>query len=581
MRYLRMVTNAVAGGVLVSTYVAVLIFQLNPQMPLISTTALQWLGAVLAFYAPYLSVALLFTLLVGEVIAARALRPAWISVRVLAWIGAFGAAGAAAITWANLGLARGMLTPIAAIRMRDGAWITTGCAAVLLVIAIARYSFGHRGSRMAATLMMAAMIGSVAGPLGLRGPGETPVRAPHRWLQPPPIATAPRVRLLVFEGASLGFIRQRVAAGQLSNLGRMLDHGAVIDLATIRPTQVDPVWVAAATGKAAEQNGVRSNWIFRVTDADTDVIDVLPDYCLAQGLIDQRFIRAVEPTSASLQARPLWDVLGDYGLTSGVVNWPLTYPAHARIGYVLSERFDDAAQSSPLRLADANAGDPTTAVDAAREIFDAWQARPWYQVLTTFSRGEVEPMEVDRARWDRAYSETAESLEEQFALRFSAIRYEGLDAFGHIYLRQAQPELFGDPRWAAPQRPVLDRYYSYLDGEVGKAMRQLAPGDLLLVMSGFGMEPTLLWKRLVARVLGERDMTGQHESGPDGFLLAYGTNVASGQFPRGSVTDLAPTVLYYMGVPVGRDMDGFARTDLFLPTYAIEHPVKYVASHEK
>jgi predicted AlkP superfamily phosphohydrolase/phosphomutase len=190
-------------------------------------------------------------------------------------------------------------------------------------------------------------------------------------------------------------------------------------------------------------------------------------------------------------------------------------------------------------------------------------------------------MEVDRARWDRAYSETAESLEEQFALRFSAIRYEGLDAFGHIYLRQAQPELFGDPRWAAPQRPVLDRYYSYLDGEVGKAMRQLAPGDLLLVMSGFGMEPTLLWKRLVARVLGERDMTGQHESGPDGFLLAYGTNVASGQFPRGSVTDLAPTVLYYMGVPVGRDMDGFARTDLFLPTYAIEHPVKYVASHEK
>jgi hypothetical protein len=36
-----------------------------------------------------------------------------------------------------------------------------------------------------------------------------------------------------------------------------------------------------------------------------------------------------------------------------------------------------------------------------------------------------------------------------------------------------------------------------------------------------------------------------------------------------------------MGVPVGRDMDGFARTDLFLSTYAMEHPVKYVASHEK
>ena len=76
-------------------------------------------------------------------------------------------------------------------------------------------------------------------------------------------------------------------------------------------------------------------------------------------------------------------------------------------------------------------------------------------------------------------------------------------------------------------------------------------------------------------------MTGTHESAPDGFLLAYGTNVASGQFPRGAIVDLAPTVLYYMGVAVGRDMDGFARTDLFVPAYVFEHPVKYVASHER
>ena len=36
-----------------------------------------------------------------------------------------------------------------------------------------------------------------------------------------------------------------------------------------------------------------------------------------------------------------------------------------------------------------------------------------------------------------------------------------------------------------------------------------------------------------------------------------------------------------MGVPVGRDMDGFARTDLFEATYTVEHPVKYVGTHER
>jgi hypothetical protein len=238
----------------------------------------------------------------------------------------------------------------------------------------------------------------------------------------------------------------------------------------------------------------------------------------------------------------------------------------------LSDRFDEAA-TSPFRLENASAGDPTTTVDIARGHFDRWQDRPWHEVLTTFARGEVEPVDVNRARWDRAYGDAAAELEQQFAPRFTAVRYEGLDAFGHTYLRQAQPELFGDPRWAVPVRPVLDRYYSYIDGEIGRAMRALLPGDLLFVISGFGLDPKPIGKRLFDRLQGAREETGTHEHGPDGFLAAYGTNVAEKpSLPRGSVLDLVPTVLYYMGASVARDMDGFVRTDLFL-RYCAEHPV--------
>ena len=35
-----------------------------------------------------------------------------------------------------------------------------------------------------------------------------------------------------------------------------------------------------------------------------------------------------------------------------------------------------------------------------------------------------------------------------------------------------------------------------------------------------------------------------------------------------------------MGFDIGRDMDGFARTDLFLRTYTLDRPVKYIATHE-
>lgn len=580
MHYVRLLTNALAGGVLVSLYVAVLVLQLNPRLPVVSWTAASWFGAALSFYAPYTTAVLFVALLARDLLASRPLRPAWLSVRLLAWLSAASAGVAAVVTWANLAAFRGVLTDAAAIRMRDGALLTSGCACLLIVVAVVRYSFWRRGRRATGVFMVLLMVLSVAGPLWLRGPGETPVRPPTRWTPPAPMSFVPGVTVLLLDGASLGFIRQRVAAGQLGNLARMLDRGAVMDLATVRPTQVEPAWIAAATGKFSEKNGVRSASEYRIRDADAERVDILPDFCFAYALSSQGFIRGRPHTSASLDARTVWDILTDYRVSVGVVNWPLSYPAEAGLGYVLSDRFDDAA-ASPMRLSDAGAGDPTTTVDVARETFDRWHGRPWYEVVVPFTQGELPAADINRARWDRAYSETAAELNQQFAPRFRAIRYEGLETFGHVYLRQAQPELFRDPRWTSPVRPVLDRYYAYLDGEVERAMRALAPGDLLMVMSGFGMDATPLSKRLLARLLGEREFTGTHESGPDGFLMAYGTAVATGQFPRGAVVDLAPTVLYYMGIPVGRDMDGYPRTDLFLPSWTQEHPVKYVASHEK
>ena len=70
------------------------------------------------------------------------------------------------------------------------------------------------------------------------------------------------------------------------------------------------------------------------------------------------------------------------------------------------------------------------------------------------------------------------------------------------------------------------------------------------------MEPVSFGKRLLARVMGDPDLSGTHENAPDGFMLAYGTQVEPGRLVRGSVVDVAPTILYFLGLPVGRDVDG-------------------------
>jgi hypothetical protein len=579
MRYLRMVTNALLGGVLAAMYLTVLMLQLNPHVPVVSMTALRWFGAFLALYGPYLTAAILLLILAREAVASRPLFPGWLSLRILAWLSAASAVSASVLTWLNLWGMRSVLSDSAARHMREGAVALSIAAVTLVVVTVLRFSFGRRGHAPAAILMVASVTASILVPVWFRGPGEVPLPAARRPNLARPVAQAPRVRLLLLDGASRGFILDRVAAGQLPSFGRLISRGAVIDVATLRPTQAESVWTAAATGKYPPKNGVRSEFVYLVSDDEVDPANLLPDYCFAQALAYQGFVRVEPVVGAAFRARPVWDILGDYTIPAGIVNWPLTRAARIGHGYLLSDAFDDAT-SSPIRSDDLRAADPTTTADIARVVFDRWQRVPW-QDLWPPPPPDERAAGARRVRWDRAYLEAEQELAELFAPRLTAIRLEGIDELGHVFLRDAQPDPLSNVRRGDPRRSPLDRYYADLDVEVGRLMDETAPGELLIVIAGFGMERTPLVKRWFSRAIGESDPTGSHEAAPDGFLIAFGSNVGPGEFRRGSVVDLAPTVLYYMGLPIGRDMDGFARTDLFKAAYTREHPVTYTATHER
>jgi predicted AlkP superfamily phosphohydrolase/phosphomutase len=163
-------------------------------------------------------------------------------------------------------------------------------------------------------------------------------------------------------------------------------------------------------------------------------------------------------------------------------------------------------------------------------------------------------------------------------------RYQGLDSIGHYFLRYAQPADFGDVTEEERRRlgPVLERHYSLIDQAIGHAMAGLGPDDLLLVVSGYGMEPLGLGKRLIERLIGDPDVSGTHETAPDGFLLAYGSSVSRGRLQtRASVVDVAPTILYFLGLPLGRDMDGYAQTDLFQRSFTEERPITFIPTYDR
>lgn len=579
-----MLTNALAGGLLGAAYLAVIVLQLNPHVPILSSTAWHWTRALALFYGTHLFVLFYLALVLRE-LAGVAVSPGWISVRLLAWMAAAASAGAAALMWLNVRGFEVTLGDETVRRMTAGAAAVTAASAAIVVTALARYSFGRRGSQAAGAILALAVAASIAVPLVARGPGrERPLGArPLDVASRAEVPAAGRVVMILLDGASLEYLWPRAAEGRFPNFDRLIDRGAAMDLATIRPTQPDPIWAAVATGKYPPSSGVRSAASYRVRGGDVP-LDLLPDYSFSHAFVHLGFVRDDPTTSAAWRARPLWHILSGFGLASGIVRWPVTFPARPVRGFLVTDRFH--LISSPLlRLDDEAVAYPREILAATRALF-ADAAERSDVVPAGLGAAEVpDGVTGATAGWDRVYGRAARELASASptSLALVAFRYTGLDSIGHGYLRYAQPRSFGDVTEAERARfgEVLDRYYRFIDGEIGVAMAELGPDDLLLVVSGFGMQPVSPMKRLLARAIGEGHVTGTHDRAPDGFLIAYGAHVTTGKLQRGSIVDVAPTVLYFLGLPAGRDMDGFARADLFDRTFTASRPITFIATHDR
>ena len=573
MRFLRMLTNALLAGALSTAYLTILVLQLNPHVPLVSATTLRWLLTLGAIYGLQLAFAFYLLLVVRELLGLGSLSPGWASVRVLAWLSAAGAAVASVLMWLNVRAFQAGLGEAAAHRMTIGAAATAAAAGALLVTALVHYSSGRRGGRVGAALFSLAAFGSLALPLAARGPA-----VPLAGVRPRPASEAVaagaeegrRVVMLLLDGASLEYIRTRTTEGRLQHFSTLLDRGASMYLATVRPTQPDPVWATVATGMYPARHGVRSAARYYAR-GDVRPIHLLPDGCYAHALVRLGAIRSEPYTSDGWGAQPLWRILESAGLPAGVVRLPMTDPAPDVRGFLVSDRFHDRPPQEAPSAQPAVA--PSGLAPHARLAFEI---------------GPVDPVALDApdasvARRDALYAGALHALRAARETRFTALRLSAIDAAGHRYYDDAQPSRLrdGSEQERAARVRALARAYEQVDAELGRLIDTIRPGDLLLVVSGFGMQRVHPVKELLGRTWRDPVLRGTHERAPDGFLLAYGAPVAPRRLPRGALVDVAPTVLYFLGVPIGRDMDGFARTDLFEPAFTAGRPIAFIASHNR
>ena len=443
--------------------------------------------------------------------------PGWLSLRLLTWMTTCVVALGSLLMWLNAAAYGPSLPPDTARRMTLAAGVLTAGAVLLLVIALVHYSFGRRGSRVGGTLYAIAVVGVVTLPLVARGPALA--TRPATTLLAPDLAVRDTPGGRVWLLLLDGASLDYISPAAAS--GRLPNLGRLLDtgasLALFSLEPAEPEPVWAAVATGRYPAG---NGVAsaRAYQAGPVQIDLLPRYVFADVLPRLGLVETRTRQPGDIRAPTLWRMLGASRLGAAIAGWPLATPV-----------VDDTLV---VLAGDAHTGTGRAADRQLREALDAAVAGR-------------DPL-------------------------VRAVRYGALIDLG--------PDVLPDAP-GVDRRSRLDREYDFLDDEVGTILARLADTDLLLVMSGYRLESSSPLQRLRHRLADDAGLAAE-ASRSDGFLLAYGRLVAPGRKPVGAVVDVLPTVLYYLGLPVARDIDGFPRTDLFVAGFTNERPVTYVPSYE-
>ncbi len=123
-----------------------------------------------------------------------------------------------------------------------------------------------------------------------------------------------------------------------------------------------------------------------------------------------------------------------------------------------------------------------------------------------------------------------------------------------------------------------------------KVLNRLSEGseemdaDLMVVFNNqVAVDDSLVMSRQpwgCSHFIFSRGMSGEHYAREEGVIIVWGKGILRNHSIRQArIYDIAPTVLYLLGLPSGRDMDGGVLTEIMEPSLIRQHPIAYVSSY--
>jgi hypothetical protein len=376
------------------------------------------------------------------------------------------------------------------------------------------------------------------------------------------------------DSATLDAILPLAEQGRLPFFASLLAEGSYARLRSLTPTRDRPLWTTMATGKYPHRHGVRDDLVYPAAFLSAETrLRLLPVGVgfSRWGLFGQRRRAAA---TGERRALALWQILPRLQVPTGVVGWPEALPAEPGTSFSLPDTFfggspDAKTTTWPAELAERAAlfevgveqidpsllegfGDPAPPLAANALAGDLWR-----ESLTFYLLGENPQTRA-------------------VFLRLPGLRRISRRWFGGYAAVQHAGE--PGPRAATAAR-LVEQYYRHLDDYLAQLWRRTDGPRLLAVVSPYGAAPPGPWSRALR--LGRLPIEGVLGGSADGALLLRGDGIRRGGFVADAgIEDLTPTLLYALGLPVGRDLDGQVLTGAFDPEFLAAHPLGFVPSYE-
>lgn len=352
-----------------------------------------------------------------------------------------------------------------------------------------------------------------------------------------------KIRIVLMDGLSLSTIKSLTAEQKLLNFNEIIKKGVSGNIQTFKPNLNMSMMNTALTGLRPSQFSLHSHDKFKFTDLEYE-FDVRPRFI---------FFRK----SAYINTTAFYKRNDNYFLD----NIRLHYESadYKTVQVIRPNRVDSYSEKAlhknnrfvplfPDLLRKVNGRDPR--IETLKRCF----------FYDDYLKNMIPDLKVSDT-W------------------YTVVRLPGLGIISKFFYQYHMPQIFGNisPDDIKIKRygSLVKKYLEYYDSILGNLMSTTGENELLVIMSFFQYEPLPVWRRILVHLFGDKDVYVYKSLGSPGTVLLYEKNALRQAYPLKTISiyDIYPTLLYYAGFQLPRDLQGEVLKEIFTEEFLLDNPI--------